>query len=150
MSLPSNWVDRIFDRLTTVYGHAFLGRWSGLDIDAVKADWGRELSGFQQNPDAIRHGLEHLPPDHPPTVLQFAAACRAAPRAAPKALPAPKPDPERVAQALSGLSRGGMRESSGRAWAERLKAEHQGGAKLTPAQIEMYRRALREPMETAE
>lgn len=41
-------------------------------------------------------------------------------------------------------------ESGGRGWARRLKAMHESGEPLTATQIEMYRRALREPMETAE
>lgn len=75
MSLPEAWVDRIFDKLTLVYGHQFLSRWDGMPIADVKADWGHELRGFAQNPNAIAYGLDHLPPGKPPTVLEFRAIC---------------------------------------------------------------------------
>lgn len=75
MSLPDAWVERIFDKLTLVYGHQFLSRWDGLKLSDVKADWGRELRGFAQSAKAIAYGLENLPPSKPPTVLEFRAIC---------------------------------------------------------------------------
>ena len=75
MSLPDSWVDRIFDKLTLVYGHQFLSRWDGIEIADVKADWAHELRGFAQNPGAIAYGLEHLPQGKAPTVLEFRAIC---------------------------------------------------------------------------
>jgi hypothetical protein len=75
MSLPEAWVDRIFEKLSLVYGHQFLSRWDGMAMADVKADWAHELRGFQQNPRAISYGLEHLPAGRPPTVLEFRAIC---------------------------------------------------------------------------
>lgn len=118
MTLPSAWVDRIFEKLTLTYGHQFLGRWSGLDVDAVKADWAHELAGFENRPDAVRHALQNLPVKDPPTVRQFVAACVAAPTPAVKALPAPKPDEAFVGAVL-----------------DRLEASRaQNPERLTPAQ----------------
>lgn len=74
MSLPDAWVDRIFDKLTLVYGHAFLSRWDGESIAKVKASWAEELSRFQQNPSALAYALENLPVK-PPSVLEFRALC---------------------------------------------------------------------------
>ena len=79
MSLPLPWVDRIFEKLTLVYGQAFLARWRDLDLDAVKADWAHELDGFERHPKAIAHALQALPPEKPPTVLQFRELARRAP-----------------------------------------------------------------------
>lgn len=75
MSLPDAWVDRIFDKLTLVYGHQFLSRWDGLDLAKVKVDWAHELRGFAQNAGAIAYGLANLPPAKPPTVLEFRGIC---------------------------------------------------------------------------
>ena len=109
MSLPAAWVDRIFEKLTLVYGRAFLDRWRGLDLDAVKADWAHELAGMQQHPHMIAYALEHLPPGEPPTVLQFRDIARKIPPGKFEMLPAPKADPERVrallAQAKAKLTR---------------------------------------------
>ena len=104
MSLPAPWVEKIFEKLTLTYGHLFLGRWAGLDMTAVKDDWGRELSRLQQNPRAISYALQHLPADNPPTVLQFRELANRRPDETPPALPAPPADPELVKQALAGLS----------------------------------------------
>ena len=104
MSLPAAWVEKIFEKLTVTYGHQFLGRWSGLDLEAVKADWAHELARFQQNPKALAYALENLPAGDPPTVLEFRAICNRRPDDPGPALPAPDPAGlKRVAGALAGL-----------------------------------------------
>lgn len=150
MSLPAPWVNRIFDKLTLVYGHHFIGRWSGMDLDTVKADWGKELDGMERHPEAIRHALQHLPSEKPPTVLQFRDLCRQAPLPTPMALQNNvKADPERIAEALARM-RASPEGKGGRDWAWRLRERELQGAKLSPAQREMWRSALRVEMATAE
>lgn len=89
-----------------MYGRDFLSRWEGIDISEVKADWTRELGGLLNTPAAIRHGLDRLPADRPPNVLQFRALCIGAPGdrvAQPLALVAPispPADKERVRSML--------------------------------------------------
>ena len=80
MSLPITWIDRIFAKLTITYGREFVARWDncGVPIMDVKTEWGHELSGFRDHPDAIAYALCNLP-DRPPTVLQFREICRKAP-----------------------------------------------------------------------
>lgn len=89
-----------------MYGRDFTSRWEGLDLAEVKADWMRELGGLLDTPNAIRHGLERLPTDKPPNVLQFRAICIGAPgdRHAPLSLASPAPsesDKERIRALLS-------------------------------------------------
>lgn len=80
MSLPMPWVERIFTKLTMIYGRDFLGRWEGLNIDEVKIDWSHELAGFKNYPDSIAYALKNMPEGiKPPTVLEFRAMCRKAP-----------------------------------------------------------------------
>lgn len=88
MSLPQPWVEKIFQKLSLVYGRDFLGRWDGIPLEEVKADWAHELSGYQQSPSAISYALQNLPPK-PPTVLEFLAICRRAPASNTPALEAP-------------------------------------------------------------
>ena len=80
MTMPSSWVDKIFQKLTLVYGRDFLGRWEGVPLEEVKADWGHELNGYENAPQAIAYALQNLPPKAP-TVLEFRAICRSAPAA---------------------------------------------------------------------
>lgn len=105
--LPPAWVDRIFEKLTLIYGRDFVNRWqsTGVPIEGVKADWGHELAGFINHPEAIAHALENLPSDKAPTVLQFRDMCRKAP---PKPVPAiaysASPMPDEVRQKLKELT----------------------------------------------
>lgn len=142
-SLPEPWVDRIFDKMAVTYGSAWLNKWEGLDIASVKANWGHELRGFQQSPQAIKYALEHLPSDFPPTVLQFRDMCIRRPESLPKQLPAPKAD-DAVVKAVVG----GLKRSAGvdpKEWAYRLQERIRNGAKVTIAQRDMVKAALKAP-----
>ena len=144
MSLPAAWVDRIFEKLTLVYGQSFLRRWDGLDLAAVKADWAHELRGFAQAPNAIAHGLAHLPTEGPPpTVLQFRQLCVRAPMVERVALSDSKPDPQRVAATLARLREKRPNPRDPKGWAWGLKAREERDPKcLSAAQRDMWRAAL--------
>ena len=99
--LPSNWVNSLFARLAVRYGSAWTAKWEGLDMDAVRADWANELAGYVNRPEAIKHALDHLPPDRPPNVLQFLLLCRNTPESMPVLLNAPAPTEEEKAKVRS-------------------------------------------------
>lgn len=137
--LHASWVEALFSRLTVRYGAPWLALWAGVDLAAVKADWSNELAGI--GADAIKYALDHLPPDRPPTVGQFRLLCLNRPPAAP-ALPAPKPDPEVARKALAAINV----SPSGRAalqWAHELRKRDIAGERLTKAQRDMWRAALK-------
>lgn len=79
MLLPESWVDALFAKLSMRYGVAFMRQWPDADPAIIKADWAEVLGGFKQHPECIKHALDNLPTDKPPTALQFRAMCRAAP-----------------------------------------------------------------------
>lgn len=151
MSLPLPWVERMFEKLTLVYGHQFLSRWDGLDLSVVKADWAHELRGFQQNPGAIAYALEHLPAGKPPTVLEFRAICNTP--------HAPNPDqraiahdhtpakPERVASEVAKLGDlRTQRRRDPRQWAYDLAEKDRTNPKsVTPTVRAMYQAVLKNP-----
>lgn len=144
MSLPDAWVEQIFSKLTLVYGHAFLSRWDGLDINAVKADWGKELAGFQQSPRSINYALANLP-ERAPTVLEFRALARRAPPEVLPRLDAPSADPKRMEEELAklraaaNLPRG---EDDRRGWARAIVARHRAGDKATPTVLRIAEECL--------
>lgn len=143
MSLPNPWVERIFLKLSVTYGQAFLRQYDGVDMADVKANWGHELSGFQQHPDAIRYGLENLPPDRSPSVLQFKEICRRTPSHQPiKALPLPPVNPVMVEKVKTAFKRPDGRTDS-RDWATKLKEREEAGEILTLAQRNAWREAMR-------
>ncbi len=87
-ALPSAWIDRIFSRLSGIYGSKFVSQWAGCDIENVRNVWAEELAGFRDLPEAIGYALKNLDPVFPPSALEFRALCRKAPRKdAPLALP---------------------------------------------------------------
>ena len=144
MSLPERWVDRIFSRLTVVYGTEFTRRWEGLDVAEVKADWARELTGFQQSPRAIGYALENLPTSKPPNVLEFRAICLRGVHDNATAItytPAPA-DPERVAAEFAKIRPQSQDNADMKAWARRLQARDADGEKLNQNQIRCYKNAL--------
>jgi hypothetical protein len=143
MSLPEPWVEKIFRKLSATYGAAFQRQYDGVDLADVKANWAHELAVFQQAPDAIAYGLDHLPADHrPPTVLQFRDLCRRPTEHATSTLklPLPKPDPV-IARAIRDAWKP-VGTAGPRAWAERFRDREERGERLTQAQRTMWRAAL--------
>ena len=147
MSLPSPWVDKIFEKLTLVYGQQFLARWRDVDLELVKSDWARELGGFEQKPEAIAFALQNLDAEKPPTVLVFRAMALRSPAALLARLHEPAADPARMAAELAKFA--GIRTAANgsgydhKTWARRLKNRHTEGDKLSVFQVESYRAALR-------
>jgi hypothetical protein len=139
MSLPLPWVDSLFGRLAVRYGAAWSRMWDGVDVALVKADWAAELSGLQLHPASIAYGLDHLPPDRPPTVGQFRALCIARPEKH-EALPAPAADPAVAAAALASMTKPTGHDP--KAWARELRRQETSLVRLTSAQRSMWRAAL--------
>jgi hypothetical protein len=75
--VPEAWIDRIFVRLSGMYGNRFNDMWSGCAIAEVKSTWADGLSGYSV--EEIRRGLaECMKLDWPPTLPQFLKLCRPA------------------------------------------------------------------------
>jgi hypothetical protein len=142
MSMPASWTEKIFMKLTLIYGRDFTGRWEGMNICDIKTDWSHELSGYENRPKAIAWALQNLPAGKPPTVLEFRKLCNTLPQEATVFIDAPKADPVRLKAVLAAMpapvaSSYGMKD-----WAHRLKARHEAGDNLNPNQIKSYQMAL--------
>ena len=145
MSLPAAWTDKIFTKLTLAYGRDFLARWEGIDLNDVKSDWGHELAGFAEHPEAIAYALANLPPKAP-SVIEFRALARRAPLPEVKLLDAPKADPARVAAELAKLAPLRVRKSdtlpNGKEWAHRLLARAAAGERIRPICLKFAKEAV--------
>lgn len=145
MSLPAPWIDKIFTKLTLAYGRDFIARWEGIELNDVKSDWGHELAGFAEHPEAIAYALANLPPKAP-SVIEFRALARRAPLPEVKLLEAPRANPERVASELAKLAPMRVRKSAevqgGNEWAHRLIARANNGERLRPYTLRCARQAL--------
>ena len=86
MNLREEWIDRIFQRLTGIYGSQFTAKFKqivdGVDEGTANAKdvWAKELGNFGDKPEAIAYALDHLPTEHAPNALEFRDICRRAPR----------------------------------------------------------------------
>jgi hypothetical protein len=137
-ALEPRWIDAIHARMLVRYGSKWLAMYPGVDGEIVKADWAAELAGF--GGVAIRHALDHLPVDFPPTASQFKALCLRAPEPEYKRLPAPKADPERVAKAIASIRK--PEKLGPKAWAYKLREREKQGDNLTRFQRQCWREAL--------
>lgn len=142
MALSQRFVDRIFARLLVRYGAAWLRAYEGIEEKLVQADWAEQLAGFDDKPEAIKHALDSLPTDRPPTAGQFRALCNTAPLPVFKALPSPKVDREKAVAALSSM-RGVFKPlADPLAWAKKLRDDEASGRVLTERQRLDWRLAL--------
>lgn len=129
------WVERLFARMAARYGSAWVSKWAGIDIAAVKADWEDVLGSlYRANPQALVYGLEHLPEDFPPNSDAFLRICLGY-RPPTERLPAPvgKPDPAVLAKVAKALEKAGGRDP-GRECADRLRELRAEGVKLSAPQ----------------
>ncbi len=91
-----SWVERIFARMSAMYGRLFAEMWAGTDLQAVKAVWADDLAPFSGQ--QIAWAMEQCKGrDLPPTLPMFRGFCQQAPRPEALALPAPRV-PREVAQ----------------------------------------------------
>ncbi len=151
MSLPDKWIEKIFHKLTVAYGRDFLGRWEGIPLADVKADWAECLAGFVANPGAISYALDHLPDSKPPTALDFRTICIRAPSVNAPRLEAPKANPERVSEAFGQLAKAREAVSAGmavdhKAWAKRNIANAEAGLFVNVGPLRMSKQALGLPV----
>ena len=142
--LPLPWVEKIFKKLTLVYGRDFMSRWEGQSINDVIDDWAEELSGLKGWPEAITYALQNLPAGKPPTVLEFRAICLKAPKPDRPALPEPVADKSRVEHELAKLGKPVPRVNIYTDWIGRGLARLERGEKVSPSVAKIIRTAAKE------
>ena len=140
-ALPMAWVEKIFRKLTLVYGRDFTARWEGQETIHVIEDWAEELAGFVNWPEAIAWALKSLPEGKPPTVIEFRALCLKAPKPERLALPEPAADPAFARQVLAQVSRQARPSDRYTGWIERGQSDLKAGIKRTPTVARMIREA---------
>lgn len=143
--LPMSWVNKIFQTLTVLHGREFLGRWEGVPIEDVKADWAERLGCFLTRPKAIEYALENLHDNKSPTALDFRTVCLRCPAPVLPALDAPAADPARVATELAKMAAPAPAPRAAvdhKAWAKVIIAKHEAGIKVNPGPLRFARQAL--------
>lgn len=148
MSIPTQAIDRLFERLAASYGAQWTRQWADVPIVEAKTAWAHELGMFRENLNAIAWALENLP-ERCPNLIEFKNLCRQAPRPETPMLDAPKADGEVVDAELAKIAAQAMEPPKNelglvdhRRWAKKLKERHEKGEKLNFMQIKMYKSAL--------
>lgn len=148
MSLPITAIDRLFDRLSMIYGAEFTNKWAQLDVVELKSFWAHELGFYAEHLECIKWTLENLP-DRCPNLIQFKALCKQAPRPEHKKLDYSKADVEVVDKELAKIASEALQAPKNelgivdhRRWAKKLAERHKNGEKLSLIQIKMYKEAL--------
>lgn len=131
------WVDRLFARLHVRYGDAWLRKWEGLPMEAVKADWQAMLGTlYARCPESLVYALDRLPADFPPNsdaFLRLAMGYTAPAQRLPA--PAQKADPTVMSAVRAALDR--SRPDPGRECAERLRDRARHGQLSAPQKAQL-------------
>lgn len=140
-------IDRLFERLSMTYGIAWDNSLGTAPLNEIKTFWMNQLSGFMQSKEsmmAISWALNHLP-ERPPNLVQFKNLCYQAPAIEKPQLDAPPADPVRVRKELEKLAslRMDKPKVDPKNWARKILGDYAGGAKKSPAVVQMARDALR-------
>jgi hypothetical protein len=73
--LPTAWIEKLFERMTALYGSKFADMWRGTDPEQVKALWSQELGKLSR--DEVTKGAQALMTlEWPPSLPQFINLCR--------------------------------------------------------------------------
>jgi hypothetical protein len=72
---PVSWVEKLFDRMQSLYGNKFIDMWRDTNIDLVKHLWGEEMGKLSA--EDLRRGYSSLMArDWPPTLPEFVKLCK--------------------------------------------------------------------------
>lgn len=149
MSLQAEVIDRLFSRLTSIYGRTFMAQWEGQKVNDVKTVWSDELAEFNGRLLCIAWALQNLP-ERCPNVIAFRNLARSAPRPADApALPEPPADPARLSAELAKLApvrsatAAASKSVDHKAWARRVIDRVNAGYKVAPCTLRFAHEALR-------
>ena len=147
MSLSSQAIDRLFNRIGATYGAQWDRALGSAPLGDIKTLWAHELAPFANSLHRVAWALENLPP-RCPNVIEFKLLCRQAPAPETPELPAPKADPERLKQELSKLGEIKVKLATDsrvdhKAWAKRIMARHAARERINPTSLRFAREALK-------
>lgn len=150
LALPDDWIERLFSKLSALYGSKFSDLWRGTDAVEVKALWASKLAGFYQIPGCIKAALDACDDrPWPPTLPEFLGLCRDAARrngTATTALSPPYVGKEEAVKIIKNLTTGQMYGKTPHPleWARILRQKYLDGINLLPVQINLASGALNE------
>ena len=143
MGLPTQAIDRIFQRMAATYGAAWDRSLGNAPISDIKTAWGHELAGFENSLEDIAWAFDNLP-ERAPNVIEFKKICRLAPVKDVPQLAAPPADPERLKAELAKLGHITRKpRASDKDWARAIINRANAGEKVRPISLRFAKEALR-------
>ena len=143
--LPSNVMDRLFTRMSMVYGTEWSNRWRGIPEEEVKESWSKELSSVSV--EELTWAVKNLPV-HAPNLIQFKELCRQAPKKTEIPVVEWNGRTDEV-QAKAALEQAGVvinkpkMKDDGREWARRILRRRDAGELFSMAVITMAEEGLK-------
>lgn len=153
---PDAWIERLFNRLSALYGSKFADLWRGTDLENVKRTWAEKLGGFADRPEIIRYALDACDDrPWPPTLPEFIGLCRDQARrigGETPSLPAPQLSIEERMDRARQLESAAVKakDYDYRGWCKELKRRYLNGDDLLPIQISMASEVMGEVWEKRE
>lgn len=158
----NEWIERIFTRLSGIYGSEFTYKWADVDSDSLKAEWGDALGGFHA--DDIAAALQSCRAQpKAPNLPEFASMCRQnmntrttvnIPPLKPEERVAAAKVAETIAKAMSakeantkGYMVNGVLVTIYKQWAYELMVREAAGEHLPIVSMEAWREVLGYPKE---
>lgn len=142
----SKWIERIFQKLLSIYGDRFSANWAHADIADVKETWADALGGFDA--ETIGRAIKACYDEqHPPKLPDFVALCRKYAKRSYVHDDSQSVSNEQAKAILSEANkRSGYQKGAYdyRGWAKKLRERYLKGERLLPIQISMASEALNE------
>jgi hypothetical protein len=140
--LPPKVINKLFFRLSNVYGSQWSQLWKDNDIEEVKDLWADELGYFAHRLDSFAWALDHLP-DRPPNLVQFKKLLNDAPTPHQDLIidyTKAAPIPEAIAQEMKKINQ--PREVDHKAWAKKILADVENGIPRRYISVRFAKEAL--------
>lgn len=148
-----DWIERIFNRLSGIYGSEFTYKWADVDSDALKAEWADALGGFHAEDIASALQACRAQPKAP-NLPEFATLCRQnmSTRTTvklPPLTPAERVAAAKIAQKVAqSLGAKDEKPKDFKRWAYRLMEREAKGESLPHVSKMGWREALGYPLDT--
>lgn len=140
--LPTKVIDKLFFRLSNVYGSQWSALWKDNDIAEVKQLWADQLSFYGQHLEAFAWALDHLP-ERVPNLVQFKKLLSDAPLAnriaAIEYNPA-APIPQAIADEIKTIV--ASRKYDHKAWAKRILKDVEDGVPRSLVAVSFAKEAM--------
>ena len=145
--LQQGWIERLFSRLSSLYGAAFARQWESTNLSDVKIVWAEKLGGFTAAQiGAALKGCDDRP--YPPNLPEFIDLCRVAAKheSKPPTLEAPQLSVEERMERARQLDAAASKAKgyNFHGWAKELRRRYLAGENLLPMQVSMASEAMNE------